>query len=65
MYKTVEMPGRLFNLFTHLVVAIKIENIRNQIKCILVILNFGVQASEIETIGEVIFIDFAKVLVAA
>jgi hypothetical protein len=30
----------------------------------LVVLNFGVEAGKIESVGEVVFVDFAEVLVA-
>lgn len=65
MDKTVEMSSRFFNLFPHLIVAVQVENIRHQIESILVVLHLSVEASEVETVGKIIFIDFAKILITA
>lgn len=59
------MPRRLLYLLSHVVVAVKVEDVCYEIKRILVVLNFGVQAREVEAIGEVLFVDFTKVFVAS
>jgi hypothetical protein len=51
-------------LLPHVVVHFHIEHIRDQVQSILVVLDFCVQASQVETIREVVLVDFAEVLVA-
>lgn len=59
------MPRRLLYLLAHLIFAVKVEDVGNEVERILIVLHFGVQAREVETIGQVFLVDFAKVLVAA
>lgn len=59
------MSSRLFNLFTHLVLAFELEDIRYEIQGVLVIRNFSVETSKVESIRQVFFIDFAKVFIAS
>lgn len=59
------MPRRFLNLLAHLVVAVEVEDIGDEVEGILVVLDLGVEASEVEAVGEVLFVDFAEVLVAA
>ena len=59
------MPRRLFYLFSHVIVAVKVEDVCDKIEGILVVLDFGVQACEVEAVGEVLFVDFAKVFVSS
>jgi hypothetical protein len=63
--KTVEVPGRLFYCLAHLIVAVEIEDIGDQIKGVLVVLYLSIQPCEVEPIGEVVFVDFAKVFIAS
>ena len=58
------MSGRLFDCLAHFVIAVEIEDIRNQIKGILIILNLSVETSKVETIREVLLVDLAEVLIA-
>lgn len=58
------MPSRLLNRLTHLVVAVEVKHIGDQVQCILVVLDLGVETCQVEPVGEVVFVDFAKVLVA-
>ena len=64
VYEAVEVPGRLLDLFAHLVFAVEVEDICDEIKCVLIILHFSVEAGEIETVGQIFFVDLAKVFVA-
>jgi hypothetical protein len=59
------VPCRLFDLVSHLVVAFKVEYICDQFKRILVVLNFGIEACQVESVCQVILVDFAKILVPA
>jgi hypothetical protein len=65
MYQSIQMPRRLFNLFPHFIVAVKVEDVCYKVEGILVVLHFGVQAREVEAIGEVFFVDLAKVLISS
>lgn len=59
------MPCGFLNLLSHIVVHFHVEYICDQVQSILVILDFRIEASEVEAISQVILVDFAKVLVAA
>lgn len=59
------MPRRLLNRLAHFIVAIEIKYIRHQVQRILIILHFSIQSRQVKPIREVIFVDFAKVLIAA
>jgi hypothetical protein len=63
VYQTVQMPRRLLNLFPHIIVAVEVEDVRYEVECVLVVLDFRVQARQVEAVGEVLFVDLAEVLV--
>jgi hypothetical protein len=65
MYQAIQVPCRLLYLFPHIIVAIKVEHVGYEVERILVVLNFGVEAREVEAVGEILFVDLAKVLVAS
>jgi hypothetical protein len=65
MYKAVEMAGRFLYRFSHVIVTVEIEDVRDQVKGILIVLNFRVKACQVETIGKVILVNLAEVLIAA
>lgn len=65
MHKSIQMPGRLFNRLAHLILAVEVKHIRHQVQRILVVLYFGVEASQVEAVHKVLFVDFAKVFIAA
>jgi hypothetical protein len=65
MYQSVEMPSRFLYLLSHVVVTVEIKHIDDQIKRILVILNLGVEASEVESVCKVFFVNLAKVFIAS
>ena len=58
------MSCRLLNLLSHLFIAVKVEDVCDQIQCILVILDFGVQIREVESIGKIFLVDLAEVFVS-
>ena len=62
--KAVEMAGRLFDCFAHVVFTVKVEDVCDEIESILVVLNLGVETSEIETVCQVLLVDLAEVLVS-
>ena len=59
------MSGRLLYLLPHIFVAIKVEDICDKVKGVLIVLNVGIQSSQIEAVCEVVFVDFAEVLIAS
>jgi hypothetical protein len=65
MDQAVEMPRRFLDLLPHLIIAVEVENIGNKIERILIVLDFSIQAREIEAVRQVLFVDFAEVLIAS
>jgi len=65
VHQAVQVPGRLFYRLAHLVVAVEIEDVGHQVQRILVVLHLRVEAGEVEPVGQVVLVDFAKVLIAA
>lgn len=65
MHQTVQMPRALLDLLAHVVVDLHIEDIGDEVQRILVILHFGVQAGEVEAVGQVVLVDFAEVFVSS
>ena len=58
------MPGRLLDGFAHVVFAVEVEDISDEVEGVLVVVDFGVEAGEVEAVCEVFLIDFAEVFVA-
>lgn len=65
MYQAIQVSSRLLYCLSHLIITVQIEYIRDEVQGILIVLNFGIQASKIESISQVVFVDFAKVLVTS
>lgn len=65
MYETIQVAGRLLDSLSHVIVAVEVEDVGNEIEGILVVLNFRVKAGQVEAISEIVLVDFAEVLVAA
>ena len=64
VHKAIKMSGRLFYRFSHLIIAVEIKDIGHKIQRILVVLDIGIQSSQIEAVCQVVFVDLAKVFVA-
>lgn len=58
------MPRRLLDCFPHVVVAVKVEHIGDEVERVLIVLDFGVEAREVEAVGQVLLVYLAEVLVA-
>lgn len=58
------MTSRLLDLLSQIIVGIKIENVGYEIQSILVVRDLGVQAREVESIGQVVLINFAEVFIS-
>ena len=65
MNQAVEMPGRLLNLVTHIIITVEIKDVSDKIKSVLVVLNVCVESRQIEPVCEIVFVDFAIVLIAS
>lgn len=63
VYQAVQVPRRLLNLLAHLIVAVEVEDVGDEVEGILVVLDLGVQPREVEAVGQVLFVDLAEVLV--
>jgi len=57
------MPCALLNLLAHVVVDLHIKHICDQVECILIVLHFCVEACEVESVGQVVLVDFAEIFV--
>lgn len=65
MNEAVEVTGGFLNLLAKVIVGIKVKHVGDQIKRVLIVLDLGIEASQVEAIGEVFLIDLAKVLITA
>lgn len=63
--KAVQVAGRLLDGLAHVIVAVKVEDIGDQVERILIVLNFGVETRQVESVCEVLFVDFAEVFVTS
>lgn len=63
--KAVKVAGRLLDGLAHVIVTIEVEDVGDQVERILIVLDFGVQAREVEPICEVLLVDLAEVLVTS
>ncbi len=59
------MTSGFLNLLAHVIIAIKVEDVGDKVKSILIVLDVGVEAGEIEAVGQVVFVNLAEILVAA
>jgi hypothetical protein len=65
VHQPVEMTSGFLNLLAHVIIAIKVEDVGDKVKSILIVLDVGVEAGEIEAVGQVVFVNLAEILVAA
>ena len=63
--KAVKVAGRLLDGLAHVIVAVEIEDVCDQVERILIVLDFGVKTRQVESICKVLFVDLAEVLVAS
>ena len=59
------MPRRVLDLLPHVIITVKIEDICDKIKGVLVVLDICIEAGKIEAVRQVIFIYLAEVFVPA
>jgi hypothetical protein len=65
VHQAVEVPSGLLNRLAHVIFAVEIEDVGDEVEGVLVVVDFGVEAGEVEAVGQVLFVDLAEVLVAA
>ena len=58
------MPGRLLNLITHIIIAVEVKNVSDEIKSVLVVLDVSIEPRQVEPVCEVVFVNFAIIFVA-
>jgi len=51
MDETIEMPGRLLNRLPHIIFAVQIEDVCDEVESMLIVMDFGLQPSEVEAIS--------------
>ncbi len=59
------MSRGLLDCLAHVIFAVEVKDISHEIEGVLVVLDFCVEACEVEAVGEIFFIDFTEVFVAA
>lgn len=59
------MSRRLFDLLPHLIIAVQVEHVSDEVECILIPLHVCIEPRQIEPVRQVLFVDFAEVLVAS
>lgn len=65
VHQSIKVASALLDLLPHVVVDFHVEDIGHEVECILVVLHFCVQSSQVEAICEVVLVDFAEVFIAA
>ncbi|KAI4141541.1 MAG: hypothetical protein LQ341_003499 [Variospora aurantia] len=65
VHQSVEVAGRLLDLLPHVVIAVKVEDIGDKVEGVLVVLDVGVEAGEVEAVGQILLVNLAEVFVAA
>lgn len=59
------MPGRLLNLITHIIIAVEVKDVSDEIKSVLVVLDVSIESRQVEPVREVVFVNFAIVFIAS
>jgi hypothetical protein len=63
MNESVEVTSGFLDALAHVIFAVEVEDVGDQVEGVLVVVDFGVEAGEVEAVGQVFFVDFAEVLV--
>lgn len=64
MNEAVEVACILLDGFPHVVVYFHVEDVGHQIEGVLVVLHFGVETGQVETIRQVVLVDLAEIFIA-
>lgn len=65
VHQTVQVSCALLDCLPHLIVTIEIEDISDEVECVLVVLHLRVESGEVEAVGQVVLVDLAEVFIAA
>jgi len=65
MNQSVQVSRGLLDGLAHLIIAVEVEYIGYKVQRILVVLYLRVEPSQVESVGEVVFVNFAEVLVSS
>ena len=59
------MSCRFLDLLSHVIITIQVENVSDEVKSVLIVLDICIEASKVEAVGEIVFVDFAEVFIAS
>jgi len=65
MDQSVQMACRLLNRLSHVIFAVQVEYIRDEVQSMLIVVDFGLKPSKVETIGQIFFVYLAKVFISS
>lgn len=65
MHQTVQVASAFLDLFSHILVDFHVKHVGDKVECILVVLDFSIESCQVESVREIVFVNLAKVLVAA
>ena len=65
VHQAVQVSCALLDRLPHLIVAIEVEDIGDEVERVLVVLHLRVESGEVEAVGQVVLVNLAKVLIAA
>lgn len=63
--ETIEVAGGFLDGLAHVVVAVEVEDVGDQVQSMLVVVYLGVETREVEPVRDVLFVDLAKVFVSS
>ena len=63
MDQAVQVSRGFLDLLSHIIVAVQVKDVSDEIKSVLIILHIRIEPSQIEAVREVVFVDFAEVFV--
>ena len=58
------MASRFLNLLARIIVAVEIEDVGDEVKRILIVWHFGIQAGEVEAVREIFLVYLTEILVS-
>lgn len=59
------MSRRFLDLLSHIIVTVEVEDIGDEVKGVLIVLDIRIEPSQIEAVCEIIFVNFAEVFIAS
>lgn len=63
MNQAIQVTSRFLDLFTQVVICIKIEDVRYKVECILIVWHLGIQARQVEAISKIFLVNFTEIFV--